>query len=280
MIGAAAAARSRAASSSRVHAPAARDGALYTLDPDPNDIYGYWCAMVTGGFGPDATRRAATRSTTARPTPPRPRVGVARGSGGRAQARFLAGLDALHRGRRAARLRGEQARLHRRAGRRADPAGAGTARHRQELLHGLCHVRPPAGRDGRGPPLRVFVSCKTHAATDVLLENVLACSAACCAAQRGAARTIAARYLDPRLLDVPLFRVRPRDAGAGRRGRARRAKERARPAQRRRDDPGGAVVRRRRRAGRGQAALSRDAGATTSSATTSATCSCSTKPAR
>ncbi len=60
-----------------------------------------------------------------------------------------------------------------------------------------------------GIPFRAFLTCKTHAATDVLLDNV---------------RTvqqlvsdwfveqpeIAERYFDRRLTSVPLFRVRPR----------------------------------------------------------------------
>jgi hypothetical protein len=58
-------------------------------------------------------------------------------------------------------------------------------------------------------PFRVVVSCKTHAATDVLLENVLK------ARQKlrdfmSTHPGIVATYFDLRLLEVPLFRARPR----------------------------------------------------------------------
>jgi hypothetical protein len=63
-------------------------------------------------------------------------------------------------------------------------------------------------------PFRVFISCKTHAATDVLLENVRHV--------RDRLRYFSvhyselyARYFDPRLLDVELFRAAPKQPVAG-----------------------------------------------------------------
>jgi hypothetical protein len=58
---------------------------------------------------------------------------------------------------------------------------------------------------------RAFVSCKTHAATDVVLDNVVKVREML----RGFAASqpeIFAAYFNPRLLDVPLFRLRPRGA--------------------------------------------------------------------
>ncbi|MEK6236182.1 MAG: ATP-binding protein, partial [Planctomycetales bacterium] len=65
-----------------------------------------------------------------------------------------------------------------------------------------------AMREGRD--LRVFLSCKTHAATDVLLNNVLAVQEKL-AELKAASPGIFKEYFDDRLLDVPLFRVAPRD---------------------------------------------------------------------
>ncbi len=65
------------------------------------------------------------------------------------------------------------------------------------------------GAMAAGQDFRAFLSCKTHAATDVLLENVVEVREML----RGFADSqpeIFAAYFDPRLLDVPLFRVRPR----------------------------------------------------------------------
>jgi hypothetical protein len=62
-----------------------------------------------------------------------------------------------------------------------------------------------AGRD-----FRVFVTCKTHAATDVLLKNILDVQKKLCEL-RDESPGLFSQYLDERLLDVPLFRVAPHD---------------------------------------------------------------------
>jgi superfamily I DNA and/or RNA helicase len=59
-------------------------------------------------------------------------------------------------------------------------------------------------------PYRVFLSCKTHAATDVLLKNVLDVQEKL----RGLRATdpkLFDRHFDARLLDVPLYRIAPND---------------------------------------------------------------------
>src|SRR4029079_17721650 len=65
-----------------------------------------------------------------------------------------------------------------------------------------------AMRDGR--ECRVFLSCKTHAATDVLLANVLDVQNKL-RELRDADPKLFAAHFDARLLDVPLYRVAPRD---------------------------------------------------------------------
>jgi hypothetical protein len=59
-------------------------------------------------------------------------------------------------------------------------------------------------------PYRVFVSCKTHAATDVLLKNVLDVQKKL-RELRDRDAALFAKYCDERLLTVPLFRVAPND---------------------------------------------------------------------
>ena len=61
-----------------------------------------------------------------------------------------------------------------------------------------------------GQPYRVFLSCKTHAATDVLLENVLEVQEKL-RELRAANPKLFAKHFDARLLDVPLYRVAPND---------------------------------------------------------------------
>src|SRR5215211_7063821 len=55
---------------------------------------------------------------------------------------------------------------------------------------------------------RAFVSCKTHAATDVLLENVVRVREMLRGFAASQPELFAANF-DPRLLEVPLFRIRP-----------------------------------------------------------------------
>ena len=60
------------------------------------------------------------------------------------------------------------------------------------------------------PAFRVFLSCKTHAATDVLLKNVLEVREKL-RELRDADPKLFAQHFDARLLDVPLYRVAPND---------------------------------------------------------------------
>src|SRR5262249_24836916 len=66
------------------------------------------------------------------------------------------------------------------------------------------------GAMAAGPACRVFVSCKTYAATDVLMRNVLEVREEL-QRLRKARPALFKQHFDLRLLDVPIFRVAPRD---------------------------------------------------------------------
>lgn len=179
-------------------------GGVYTLDEDPNDWYGSWQAKVTEGLvaGERNTlgRRLADPTAARAAWPP----GAAAG-----QARFLAGLDAL---REAGALHGFEDGKRAFIGDHGDapillvqgPPGTGKSYSTAFALFARLQGAMAAGVD-----LRAVVACKTHAATDVLLANVLAVRAKL-ADLRGAQPAIWADCFDDRLLDVPLFRVKPR----------------------------------------------------------------------
>jgi len=193
------------------------DGGLYTLDEDPNDWYGFFCKEVAKGLcagernalyarladivalGADAPARWDDTGGDAWPE-----------EAARGQARFMAGLDALQR---AGALHpfedGKRAYIASHGGAPIllvqGPPGTGKSYATAFALFARLQGAMAAGRD-----LRVFLSCKTHAATDVLLDNVRHVQGLL----RGWAAThpdIAAQYLDRRLLEAPLFRVRPRE---------------------------------------------------------------------
>ncbi len=179
-------------------------GTAYTLDPNPNDIYGSWAAQVAEGLaaGGENTIYAALAGKE-RPLPLWPEAGA------EGQARFMAGLDALHA---AGALHGfEPSKRGFIGGHGSAPillvqGPPGTGKSYSTAFALLARLQGAMAADQN---FRTFVSCKTHAATDVLLGNV----ATVRAMLRGFAAThpeIFAAYFDPRLLDVPLFRLRPR----------------------------------------------------------------------
>jgi hypothetical protein len=179
------------------------DGALYTLDPDQNDWYGYWMSQVVEGLckgEPNRLYRLLTDPVSwGRDT-----------SGTTGQAKFLAGLFAFQ----------SEGLLHDfEKSKRSfiggygkapvllvqGPPGTGKSYSTAFAVFARLQGAMQAGRD-----FRVFVTCKTHAATDVLLKNVLD-------VQRKLRELhdespgLFGQYLDERLLDVPLFRVAPHD---------------------------------------------------------------------
>jgi len=182
------------------------EGALYTLDEDPNNPYGAMCLEVAKGLAsrrPNTFYQRLTDPTGARVT------WSAEAANG--QARFLAGLDALHAADAFHTLE-ESKRAY--IGGHGDtptllvqgPPGTGKSYATAFALFARLQGAMAADRD-----LRVFLSCHTHAATDVLLHNVREVQEML----RGWARThpeLSATYFDPRLLQTPLFRAQPKDS--------------------------------------------------------------------
>jgi hypothetical protein len=180
------------------------DGERYTLESDSNSIYGYWCKKVTEGLidgGENALydRLAGTPSADL-PWPAEAEAG---------QQRFLAALDALHE---AGFLHGlEPSKREFIAGHGATPTllvqgPPGTGKSYTTAFALLGRIQ---GAIAAGIEFRVFVACKTHSATDVLLRNIVEV--------REKVATLAKRHpdlvrglIDERLFDVPIFRINPR----------------------------------------------------------------------
>jgi hypothetical protein len=197
------------------------DGALYTIDPDPNDWYGHHLKETIVGLQGGVPNTVARRLDEPRQLRlPQPAAAIA------AQERFVAGLEALH----------AAEPLH-----PGDPATP-FDKHQRPYLAG--HADVPTllvqGPPGTGKSyttafallarlqaaiaarrtFRVFVSCKTHAATDVLLQNVF--NVWQLLRERVVRQPqIAAHYFEPQLLELlgatmaPIFRVAGKRAADG-----------------------------------------------------------------
>ena len=183
--------------------PLVPDG-IYTLDADPNDYYGSWTAKVTQGLV-EGGENAVYAHIAGDDLPPVTWTSVSVA----AQHRFLAGLDALET---IGAMHGFEPSKREFIGEHGGsllllvqgPPGTGKSYSTAFAIFARIQGAMAADRE-----FRVFLSCKTHAATDVLLENVRGI--------RQKLREIArdhpeifGRFFDPRLLDVALFRVRPR----------------------------------------------------------------------
>ncbi|MDQ3539073.1 MAG: AAA family ATPase, partial [Chloroflexota bacterium] len=179
-------------------------GELYTLDDDPNDVNGFWASKITEGLIAGGENRLYALMTAAeRPDLPLPAASI------EGQQRFLAGLDALHE---AGAWHGFEQSKRRFIGEYgASPlllvqGPPGTGKSYSTAFALLARIQGSMAADR---PFRVFLSCKTHAATDVLLHNLRD-------AQEKLARVarlqpgIFGQHFDARLLDVPLYRLRPR----------------------------------------------------------------------
>jgi hypothetical protein len=192
------------------------DGALYTSDPDPNDIYGYWCSVVAEELrrlesSADPTIRNALYD---RITDPSSAQVDWSDTEAQAQALFLAGLDALHQ---ANALHDFEESKRDFIGSHGDdaillvqgPPGTGKSYSTAYAAFARFQGALAADRD-----FRVFVSCKTHAATDVLLENILSVQHRL---QHIAEHhpALFAEYFDPRLLTLPISRISPRHVKEG-----------------------------------------------------------------
>lgn len=175
---------------------------LYTLDPCPNEWMSFWCKEVAEGLCWGEPNVLYER--LARPLSP----GPGRGSPG--QQDFLAGLDAFTA---AGHLHDfEEGKRELIGGHSTTPillvqGPPGTGKSYSTAYAVFARLQG-AMREGR--PFRAFLSCKTHAATDVLLRNVLEVREKL-AGLRGKDPDLFRRHFDDRLLAVPLFRVAAND---------------------------------------------------------------------
>ncbi len=180
-----------------------RDGGQYTLDPDPNDWYGYFCMKVieelcAGGDNTLFNRLEPVGAASAKANWP-----VAASE---AQKRFLEGLDAL--GASDPKYRFEPSKRAYIGDHGDSPTilvqgPPGTGKSYASAFALLARMQ---GAMAAGLEWRAFVGCKTHAATDVLLDNICAVQEQLQAIQ-SANPALFARYFDARLLESPIFRA-------------------------------------------------------------------------
>jgi hypothetical protein len=178
------------------------DGKFYTLDTCPNEWYAYWCSQVVDGLCNGQPNTLYSRLVNF------PAPGDGAGSPG--QAKFLAGLDAF---RQAGLLHDFEESKREFIGRHArtpallvqGPPGTG-----KSYCTAFAVFARLQGAMKEKRPYRVFLSCKTHAATDVLLANVLAVQEKL-RELKAADSKLFAKHFDARLLNVPLYRVAAKD---------------------------------------------------------------------
>ncbi len=186
-------------------------GELYTLDSDPNSWYAYWCLEVAQGLveleeGAQLGYNALYERLV---SPAKQSVNwpVAAGQG---QTRFVEGLAALEE---VGALHGFEPGKREYIGSQGNspallvqgPPGTG-----KSYSTGFAVFARMQGAMTAGLPFRVLLSCKTHAATEVLLGSVREVQHKLRELQIRQPE-IFATYFDPRLLEVPLYRVAGRE---------------------------------------------------------------------
>lgn len=178
------------------------EGQQYTIEGDPNDHYGSWCAKVVAELG----RRGQDHTLYRRIEDPAnaevswPAEAVV------AQERFFAGLETLH----------AAGAFHMfEASKRLYIAGCGdvptlmvqgppgTGKSFTTAYALLARIQGAMAADRT---YRAVLSCKTHAATDVLLNNVAEARRQLAGFQATHPEIFAAHF-DSRLLELPLYRV-------------------------------------------------------------------------
>ncbi len=186
------------------HSVGLENSVSYTIDPSPDDYFGFWEKKVTEGLV-DGGKNALYERLSGERTDSIDWPQVARD----AQNRFLSGFEEL---RKQGHFHGfeesKQTFISKHGATPVllvqGPPGTGKSFTTAFAVFALIQGSMAAGLD-----LRILLSCKTHAATDVLLENVRLV--------KEDLKLISTRfselfrtYFDERLLDVPLFRFQPR----------------------------------------------------------------------
>jgi hypothetical protein len=182
------------------------DGTAYTIDPDPNDIYGFWGAKVVQGLlaggRNELFERVRLQGQGDVAWPEAARQG---------QARFMAGLRAMHE---AGANYGFEPSKVAFIGSHGDtplllvqgPPGTG-----KSFTTAYAILARLQGALAAGMPFRALLGAKTHAATNVLLENVVGAVQEL-ARMQAAWPAIFTDYFDARVLTVPLYRLQGREA--------------------------------------------------------------------
>ncbi len=179
-------------------------GTLYTIESDPNDVYGQRCMEIVnelrGGASNALYQRLAAPTSVTCHLPPAALEG---------HARFVAGLQALADARELHTFDTYQ--MSYIAGYGDAPTlvvqgPPGTGKSYTSAFALLARMQGLLAAD---LPCRVLLSCKTHAATDVLLRKIADVQAMLAGIQQRQPALFAA-YFDERILEAPLFRVRPK----------------------------------------------------------------------
>ena len=178
-------------------------GRLYTLDPCPNDWYGYWSLQVVEGL----CRGEGNALYELLADPSRLDYDASATPG---QARFLAGVYAFQAAKKLHDFEKAKRQYIGNFGKVPlllvqGPPGTGKSHGTAFALFARLQGAMQVNRE-----FRAFVSCKTHAATDVLMRNVLEVRHKL-QELREADPTRFSQYFDARLLEVPVYRVAPHD---------------------------------------------------------------------
>ncbi len=182
-----------------------RDGEQYTIEPDPNDIYGQRCMEVVAEL-----RQGAANALAARVASPNQATVTIPPAVIDGQRRFADGLRRL----------AEEGLFHSFDAHQmayiADHGDAatllvqgppGTGKSYTSAFALLARMQ---GMLAAAQECRIVLSCKTHAATDVLLRKIADVQRQL-AAVRERHPDLFAQFFDERLIAADLFRVRPRD---------------------------------------------------------------------
>ena len=181
------------------------DGELYTFDEDPNDSFGGWGASLVQGLlagGENELFRRVQPGAEAHVHWP----AVAAD----AQARFMAGLEAMHR---AGVTHSFEASKRAYIGAHGDaplmlvqgPPGTG-----KSFTTAYAILSRIQGALAAGIPYRVLLGAKTHAATNVLLTNVIEAIDSL-EGLRAKEPALFEEFFDARLLHTPCYRLNARD---------------------------------------------------------------------
>lgn len=187
------------------------EGKVYTLDLDPNSIYGYWCAKTVEALCKAEADDASSLNTLYSRISSYAQRQIPWSTGAQAaQERFMRGLEAFA----AAGLMHdfEPAKRAYIAGHGTDSillvqGPPGTGKSYSTAFAVLARMQG-AMSDERD--YRVMLSCKTHAATDFLIRSLNECLKMLRRLQ-ASDPVLFAQYFDTRLLQVPLFRIYGRE---------------------------------------------------------------------